>query len=160
MLGLSRFTPSMSRDDELNALNNNFSQIENASAVSDEAAGAYATSWPPTQVGFSSAPTNSVYNYTVSGKTVTLFISQSTDGTSNSATFTISLPFKARTLTNMRWLGIGNAYVAGASDSTPTMLSILSGGTTLSVLRNWGAGTFPTSGGKRLSSGTITYERE
>jgi hypothetical protein len=115
-------------------------------------------SWTPTFTGFSANPSGGLYYYTQIGKLVTLFIAQPNAGTSNSTGFTISLPVTARTLTNMIWSGYGQILDNGASPVSPGILYIITGGTTLTVYKDWAGSVFTASGSKKLVFGNVTYE--
>lgn len=115
------------------------------------------STWSPTLTGFSANPANGVYRYRRIGKDVTLQIRQPTNGTSNSATFTISLPFTAATITNMEWHAPCQV-TNGSTQTTPGLMYIGTGGTAIEVYLNYGAAGFATTGNKRMGYGQITYE--
>jgi hypothetical protein len=114
--------------------------------------------WTPTIGGFSANPTGGLYYYKQVGKKVTLFITMPNNGTSSTATITLTLPVTARTITNMEWNGFGVVVDNGVTQTTPGMLSVASGGTSLTVFLNLNAGGFTASGSKRLARGMIEYE--
>lgn len=108
--------------------------------------------WNPTHVGFSVAPSGSVYRYRLDWMTAELFVRQTANGTSNAANFTISLPMTARTITNMAWGGAGLAFDNGVVLSGPAALRVITAATVLEVLDDWtGSASWTTSGGKRLA---------
>jgi hypothetical protein len=80
--------------------------LDSNALVPNAALGGAWSNWSPTLTGFSANPTNSVYRYIQYGKTVFIAINQGTNGTSNAATFTISLPVTAATITNMQWVSV------------------------------------------------------
>lgn len=122
------------------------------------AASPQSTAWVPTPTGFSALPTGALYQYVQVGKLVTLFIAMPSAGTSNATTFTIPLPFTARTLASMTWIGEGVVVDSGTTQSTPGLLTVASGGTVLNVFKTFASGAFTASGSKALTYGTITYE--
>jgi hypothetical protein len=120
-------------------------------------------SWVPTLTGWSSNPTNSVYRYMSVNEMVTLAIRQGTDGTSNAATATISLPSvsSAATITNMEWMAPAAVTDNGAFQSAPGRARIASGGSVLTLGKAWNAdGGFTASGGKKVDNLVITYEKD
>jgi len=117
--------------------------------------GGASISWSPTIVGFSANPSG-IYQYTKVGKFVTLFINQYTNGTSNSATFTISLPVTALTLTNAQWVVPAQVVNNGASGFGQAFIA--SAGTVLNITADAGGSGFATSGNKRTIGMQITYE--
>lgn len=114
--------------------------------------------WTPTITGFSANPAGGVYRYIQIGKTVFLSVGQPANGTSNSTTFTISLPIAAATITNMQWSGFGTVADNGVSPTSPGLLNLPSGSTVVNVYKDAVGGGFTASGGKRLAWGTIIYE--
>lgn len=110
--------------------------------------------WNPTLSGWSSNPSNATYQWCpLGGTSVTINIRQTTSGTSNNATHTITLPVAAITLTNGGWaagaIALDNAVVATGQ------LLIVSAGTTVSC-RGTALGT-NTASGTSLISGQVTY---
>jgi len=118
------------------------------------------TTWTPTLSGFSANPTNSVYRYQLIGKTCTLFVQQGTAGTSNSTSFSISLPFTAATVSGMVWGAVPFSTTDNSVvQTTPAQASIVSAGTTVILAKSIsGAGGAWTSSGGKAASFTITYE--
>ena len=116
--------------------------------------------WNPTQVGFSANPTSLVNRYKFDYASCSLFIRQGANGTSNGTTFTLSLPFSARTITNMSWGSSGTVVDNGAIPTTPGLIRVLSGATLMEVFKDMATAAFTNVNGKRLSSMNIlTYER-
>jgi hypothetical protein len=113
--------------------------------------------WLPTLTGFSSNPSGQ-YRYIQVGKQVTLYMVQATSGTSNSSAFTISLPIAASSATGMVWGGICQVMDNGSVPTNPGILYIQSGGTVLTVYKDWTGNPFTASGSKRMQFGTVTYE--
>ena len=127
------------------------------STAAGEPGGAW-TDWTPTVTGFSVEPTGVTYRYKKIGRTVHLAIRQLANGTSNATSFTISLPYTATTITDMLWCGSALVSNGGVTLTTPGLLAISSGATVLDVYKDFAAGTWTASGGKRLGIGHITYE--
>lgn len=113
------------------------------------------TSWTPTLVGFSTPPTG-VYRYSLVGKMCTIFVKQSTNGTSNSTAFTISLPFPAATVSGMSWDTVIQTVNNGTSGIG--WASISSGGTVVNLYSDAGGSGWAASGNKRTLAMQITYE--
>jgi len=121
--------------------------------------------WPdwynyaPTPTGFTAVvPTNAVYRYKTSGSsTVTLFVEQGGNGTSNATTFTIPLPVTAATITNALWIAATSFFNNSAQSANSGIVSIASAATVAQLFTTWAGGTWTGSGGKRAYF-TITYE--
>ncbi len=116
-----------------------------------------AVAWTPTFTGFSTNPSNNDFTYFLIGKMCTLNMVSNTAGTSNSTSFTISLPFTAKTRTNAVWLGSAGIENNSIGQATPGLFLITSGGTTLTVYRDFTFTGWTAAGGKR-AGGQITYE--
>jgi hypothetical protein len=114
--------------------------------------------WSPSFTGFSVNPSGGLYYYQIIGKIVIVTIKMPSNGTSNSSGFTISLPVTAVTRTNAEWVGNAQIVDNGSVPSTPGLMDITSGGTTMSILRDYAGNAFTSSGGKRLAVGMIIYE--
>jgi len=115
--------------------------------------------WVPTPTGFSVNPTTLVSRYRVIQNTITLFYRSTGNGTSNATTFTLSLPFTAKTITNMSWGSIGLVVDNGITQTTPGGLRVLSAATVMDVFKDVSNAAFMNSGGKRLAStNPMTYE--
>lgn len=116
--------------------------------------------WVPTLTGFSSNPPTNVCRYHMSMSTMEFFVRQLTDGTSNLTTFTASLPFTARTITNMAWGGAGVVSDNGTLQTTPGVIRILSAATVMDVYKTFTPGSaFTAAGGKRLAQMNVaSYE--
>ena len=81
------------------------------------------------------------------------------NGTSNATTFTLSLPFTAKTITNMAWGSIGLVVDNGITQTTPGGLRVLSAATVMDVFKDVSNAAFMNSGGKRLANtNPMTYE--
>jgi hypothetical protein len=114
------------------------------------------TTWSPTLVGFSVVPAQASYRFQKVGRTCTLCVRHNSDGTSNSATFTISLPHTAATVTYGSWVGSCAAKDNGSYLPSP-ICYIPSGGTTLNLNVNASGVGFTASGAKKADC-FITYE--
>jgi len=115
-------------------------------------------SWTPVHTGFSANPSGATYMYTQIGKTVFINIREATAGTSNAATFTISLPVPARNLTNETWATSCRVTNAGTTAIT-RMAYIDAGGTTVQFGVDGNAtGGFTASGNKQCNNLQMFYE--
>ena len=122
-----------------------------------ELGGAWDT-WTPTITGFSANPTNSVYRYTQVGKTVTALIRQGANGTSNSTTFTVTLPVAASAATNTIAVLFGAGVNNSAGLASPCMVVINASAPTIATMYTDAANTgWAASGGKRITV-TLVYE--
>jgi len=123
--------------------------------------GGAAGTWVAVNTGFSVEPTGGIYRYQKIGKFVTLHIVQPVNGTSNSTSFAISLPFTAKTIANMQWHGTGTGLDNSLLIATPVFLRIASGGSVVNVYPSASSSSaWTASNGKRLPIGDITYEIE
>jgi hypothetical protein len=113
--------------------------------------------WTTTFVGFSSNPPY-VFRYTVIGKTVFYYFTMTSDGTSNSTSFTITLPFAGKTGVNQfhTMAFVVNNSAAGAS---PGRIQITSASNVASLGRDATGAVWTASGGKR-ASGSGSYETD
>lgn len=109
-------------------------------------------SWSPTFSGFSANPTG-VHLYMIENNTASVLVRHSASGTSNANNFTISLPFTAKTITNMAWGGACGFFDNGAASATPGVLRVLSAATVMEVGKTWDGNftSWTTSSGKRLT---------
>lgn len=113
----------------------------------------YHTDWityTSVQTGFSSNPTNTNYQYLLTDRTVFWQHSQGTNGTSNSTSFTQTLPFTCGGSTLSIYMGTMQTTVDnGVILTTPGRCS--TGGTlnTLTINKDVGGNAFTASGGKR-----------
>lgn len=112
----------------------------------------------PTPTGFSSVPSGAIYRYAVKGKGIEYFIRMPNNGTSNATTFTIPLPFKALTLTNMEWhMPMGSGVDNGANLTSPPLGIVFSGGTSMSLFKDVSTAAWTNANGKR-ANGRVYYE--
>ena len=113
------------------------------------------TAWTPTIVGFSANPTGTYY-YSKVGNQVTLYVSQTTNGTSNSGTFTLSLPFNSANVTpNMKWQTVSQVVDNGTS--LIGTANIENNASVLNFFKDAGGNPFTASGSKRTLGMQITY---
>lgn len=140
--------------DEFNGKIDN-SNISATAGIDTSKLGGASTAWTPSLTGWSANPAG-VYRYIKIGKFVTCWFRQTSNGTSNATTKTVSLPLAATTITSMQWMGQclivdnGGAAVLGH-------VLINSAGTTASFIIA-GATAWTGSGNARIAYGTITYE--
>lgn len=115
--------------------------------------------WSPTQTGFSSAPANGIYEYSIIGNNkCLLFITQPANGTSNATGFSLTLPITAKTLTNMLWTGTAQATDNGSLLANPSLLYVQSAGTTVIAAKDYSGAAWTNANGKKLNAGNIIYE--
>ena len=115
--------------------------------------------WAPVQTGFSANPTSTVNRYRIRSSAIDLFVRQNANGTSNATTFTLSLPFTARTITNMVWSSTCTFADNGTVGVNPGMIRILSAATVMDVFTNMALAAWTNVNGKRLANmGVLTYE--
>jgi hypothetical protein len=109
--------------------------------------------------GFSTPPATVLQRFKVNGNLCTLEHRDVTNGVSNAATFTISIPIKAITLTNYSVNSIATCVDNGSLLAAPSMVNIASGYDHVSLGKDWTAtGNFTASGNKRCNGFTIMYE--
>jgi hypothetical protein len=115
--------------------------------------------YAPTPTGFSAVPTTTVYRYKIDGNTMYVSVRQGTAGTSDATTFTIPLPFTAKTVTNMVWSGAAAVTDNGSNLTTPGYLRVQSAATVLEVFKDFSVAAFTNSGNKGLRTmDPIVYE--
>lgn len=116
--------------------------------------------WTPTPTGFSANPTSTVNRYRLDMDNILAEIRQGGAGTSNATTFTLSLPFTAKTLTNMTWGALGSAddNSAALSAACGARITNATNVLTLDKTADAGATAWTASGTKRLRSLTIFYD--
>lgn len=107
-------------------------------------------SWTPVFTGFSVSPTVAAALYTIKGKQLFMLINTSS-GTSNANTFTVSLPITASAVSG----DITKAPIQysdnGAQGTTPGLASISAGATTVSLFKDWSGAVWTTSGTKNAN---------
>lgn len=111
-----------------------------------------------TPTGFSSVPTNSVYQYRTMGRSIIVQIRQATAGTSNATTFTIPSPCPARVLLNGAWSGTMTYQDNGVIATTFGRLLISTAGTEILAYTNALTGAWIDINGKRIITGQIEYQ--
>lgn len=157
MYTFTRFHKTMSRDDELNALNQNFAQVEKKSADDQKASKSADGVWSdytPTITGWSST-TGKTTRYTVINDTVMVWIH--VDGTSNATTATITLPHKAKNQVYQlvrTWDGSNENMGRAAIVANSSNLTVSRGSSTGSSFNNWA-----TTGQKQISGLLFVYEK-
>lgn len=119
--------------------------------------------WPdmfnytPVVTGYSTDPTDTVYQYEVRGGLIRVTLRELTAGTSDSTSLSYSLPCAAKTVTNGVWVGYAVADDNGAALTSPARLIVASAGTSVSLNPGFGGGTWTASGNKRVNVGEVTY---
>ena len=120
-------------------------------SIVTQSIGAY-QDWTPTFTGFSANPATPVTRYSLNGKMCTVNIITG-NGTSNLSTFTITLPFTAKTSALTR----PSAITTDAGTIAAGWCSTRSGSNVMDVYRTPATLTWTTSGNKALVA-TFTYE--
>ena len=114
--------------------------------------------WAPTFTGFSADPANGVYRYLVIGDWVFLDVRMPSNGTSNAVGFTITLPFTAKTITNMAWFSAAVGIDNSATLTTAARAGIASGATVIDLKKDFSGADWTNAGGKRASF-SIHYQK-
>lgn len=114
------------------------------------------TAYTPTFGGFSADPVV-VARYFLVGKVCTAVISNTTAGTSNANTFTISAPFTAATVADMIWVGAMGVHRSGGIIYGGGVVKINSAGTVFNCATSTGYSGWATSGDKSAQF-SIIYE--
>lgn len=149
------FTTKTNGVDDVDASHINDLQLE-MSAVETELL--TVGTWVPTFTGFSSDPASGVYRYVLRGPVCTMFIRQPNSGTSNATTFTITLPFTARTIAGMSWYGSARVMDNGTIPAGAGMGFIDSAGTVVTLYTDFAATGWTNSGNKRVLGLQMSYE--
>lgn len=114
--------------------------------------------WLPTITGFSANPTGVVYRYKIIGKDVFITNRQTTNGTSNATTWTMTAPFTAMTLTDGLWAAMGgNTVDNGTGSATPGFVTIATASNTINVLKDSLGTAWTNANGKRFTIFNLTY---
>lgn len=114
--------------------------------------------WTPSFTGFSSNPVMYMSSYTVVGQTVFGIFTPLTAGTSNATTFTITLPFPAKT--SQFLVGMGVETDNGVSSTTQLCrMDTVGGSTTANIYKTILLGAWTASGAKYCAF-TFTYEKQ
>jgi len=108
--------------------------------------------WTPTFTGFSANPTAGVYRYKVSLTTVIAAFLEGSNGTSNAAGFTETLPFTAA------GIGAGGYFRVVNNSASADGGAVVAATSNSLTLLTAGGSTFVSSGGKRIQEGHVTYE--
>jgi len=115
--------------------------------------------WSPTYGGFTATvPTNVVHRFSLIGTTCFLEITETTDGTSNASSFTLTAPIISATISNQSWFGNARVTDNGLTTSTDCFATIGSNTTTISFFKSGSATGFLTSGGKKCRNCFLSYE--
>lgn len=113
--------------------------------------------WTPTLVGFSANPTNVIYQYRIVGNTVGALIGQSTAGTSNAVTFTVSMPMRALTLANYLIAFPCSGVDNGSGLATPARVTVSTGATVFDFATTWAGAGWTAANGKRAFTPELFY---
>lgn len=114
--------------------------------------------WLPTITGFSANPTGVLYRYKIIGKDVFITNRQTTNGTSNATTWTMTAPFAAMTLTDGLWGAMGgNTVDNGTGSSVPGFVTIATASSTVNVYKDSLAAAWTNVNGKRFTIFNLSY---
>lgn len=113
--------------------------------------------WTPTITGFSSNPTNGVYRYAPFGTLIFITIREATNGTSNNASHTHSLPIQASAANgNDVWRVVGASTNSGTTAGA--IGQIVSGGTTMADGVSFTSTVFTASGNSKMDLAQGFYD--
>lgn len=114
--------------------------------------------YTPTITGYSANPTNTAYQWRTNGRTITITIAETTNGTSNATTKTYTLPTNvtARTLTNQSW--IGQSQITNNGSTTGANVRIASAATTISAFASFSGGAWTASGNAKVDYANVSCE--
>lgn len=110
----------------------------------------------PTLTGWSSAPTDTIYRWSLKGTLLSVFIRQATAGTSNATTMTITAPYTSKNIANMSWIGCAWCQDNGVFVPNSNC-NIVANSSTIKFTREDGT-NWTSSGNKRVSNANLTYE--
>jgi hypothetical protein len=113
--------------------------------------------WVTTFTGFSAVPTSVTFRYTVVGKICYYWFTMGADGTSNSTSFTITMPFAAKSGGQSQFGVLPTIVNGSTSGTTPGRFSIASGSNIATLGKDAAGNTWTASGGKR-AFGSGQYE--
>lgn len=114
-------------------------------------------SYTPVFTGFAADPTVAVSRFSVVGDTCTLSIALTADGTSNSTSFTVTVPI-ANNSGNIANLCVATAIDNGTAQTAAPAARISSASTTCTIYKNNDATTgWTNSGGKRFVNMSGSY---
>lgn len=92
--------------------------------------------WTPSPTGYSSVPTNTIYQYKIIGKNLYYIIREGATGTSNLTSISMTAPFTAATLTNAIWTSQGNGTDNSVNLTSPVLSRIASASGTLDFYKD------------------------
>lgn len=112
--------------------------------------------WVPSPTGYSSAPANGIYEYTIRDNFCTCFLREPTNGTSNSTAMTMTTPIAGSTTSPYDGYGFG--FDNNAALTTTCRADISAGGSTITWYPNGSASaTWTASLGKRIANGYVKF---
>lgn len=115
----------------------------------------------PVFTGFSADPASPICRYILVGHMCTCFVQMPNTGTSGAATFYVTAPFTAATVTGMVWYGhIGTQQDNGAWMAPTGQVVIVSGGTYFRLSKTTTGNDGWTTSGNKVANFAITYETE
>lgn len=112
--------------------------------------------WSPSYTGFSSDPSGATARFRVQGRSCTIKWAHGTPGTSNSGSFTISLPV-ASALDVSGWMG-ARAYNNNAFQTGPALITLAAASSTMTMLKDGTGSSWTASQGKSVWIDSFTYE--
>lgn len=112
--------------------------------------------WTPTFTGFSADPSSVTARYTLNGKMCTIYL-DSTAGTSNATTFTITLPFAAANTSSQSFAGLMVSNNSAATTS-PGLIRTRVNSNVADLYLNSSAAAWTASGTKNARISSFAYE--
>jgi hypothetical protein len=115
--------------------------------------------WAPTPTGFSAVPTNVANRYRLEHNTCTIICRAITPGTSNATTYTIPLPFTAKTVSNMVWQATGTGRNNSVDLTVAIRVAVSSAASVMDAFTDYLIGAWTAANTKILYQMTpLTYE--
>lgn len=106
--------------------------------------------WNPGWGGFSSVPSSDFARYKITRDSVRFMAISLANGTSNSTSFTLELPFRAKTVTDGIWYGLCGCINNSTTLTDPSRMYALTGGTQAAIVLSFSSSAWTASGGKRI----------
>jgi len=113
--------------------------------------------WSTTFTGFSVVPTSVVFRYVIEGKTCRYWFTMGGNGTSNANTFTMTMPFAAKSAGANQFNLLPTVVDNGSVKTTPGRIQFTAGSNIATLGVDAGGNAWTSSGGKR-SFGSGLFE--
>lgn len=111
----------------------------------------------PVHTGFSTIPTGVSAFFVITAGICTIDIYEDVNGTSNSNSFTLSLPVPAKNQAGMKWSAPCMIVDNSAVPAQPGLIIILPNGSTMSLYISYSGSAWAVSGGKRCAIAHVSY---